>query len=280
MKTEYPLRALCATLEVSASGYYAWQQRQSRPSPRHQENQRLQRVIEQIHRESRKTYGSPRIQAQLRAGGQHHGRNRIGRLMRQAQICGRVRRRYRVTTTDSRHGEPIAPNRLATVPAASAPDRIWVADITYIPTGEGWLYLAAILDQYSRRVVGWAMSAQPDTTLVLSAWDMAVSQRQPPAGLLFHSDRGAQYASGSYRRALQAARAVASMSRPANCYDNAQMEAFWSTLKLELVYRQHFATRTAARRALFDYIEIFYNRQRLHSALTYQSPAQFELTHN
>ena len=280
MKREYPLRILCATLAVSASGYYAWQQRQACPSPRAQTDQRLQRVIEQIHWESRKTYGAPRIQAQLRTYGQHHGRNRIGRLMRQARICGRVRRRYRVQTTDSRHGEPIAPNRLAQWPAATGPNRIWVADITCVHTDEGWLYVAGILDQYSRRIVGWAMSAQADTALVLSAWDMAVSQRQPPAGLLFHSDRGAQYASGPYRRAVQAVRAVASMSRKANCYDNALMEAFWSTLKLELVYRQRFTTRTAARRALFDYMEIFYNRQRLHSALAYQSPAQFELTHN
>lgn len=280
MKTEYPVRILCATLAVSASGYYAWQQRPARPSARAQTDQQLQTVIVQIHGTSRQTYGAPRIQACLRAQGQRHGRNRIGRLMRQAHIWGRVRRRYRVTTTDSRHGEPIAPHRLATQPAARTPNRIWVADITYIPTDEGWLYLAAILDQYSRRIVGWAMSAHADTTLVLQAWTMAVQHRQPPAGLVFHSDRGVQYASGPYRRALQARHAQASMSRKANCYDNAMMEAFWSTLKLELVYRQRFATREGARRALFEYIEIFYNRQRLHSALAYQSPVHFEQTHN
>jgi transposase InsO family protein len=178
------------------------------------------------------------------------------------------------------HDHPIAPNRLAQVPKATAPNQLWVADITYIETQEGWLYLAAILDLYSRKIVGWAMSERIDTTLVLKALGMALQHRNPPANLLLHSDRGIQYASGDYRRALNDAGLVASMSRKGNCYDNATMESFWSTLKLELVYRCHFATRAQACRQLFDYIEVFYNRQRTHSALDYHSPVDFELQNN
>jgi transposase InsO family protein len=166
------------------------------------------------------------------------------------------------------------------MPAPERPDQVWVADITYIRTGEGWLFLAAILDLYSRRVVGWATSQCNDTALVLEAWDKAWCQRNRPAGLLFHSDRGVQYASSQYRQALATAQAVASMSRKANCYDNAVMEAFWSTLKLELVYRRDFATVRQAHQAVFEYIEAFYNRRRRHSALAYQSPEQFECSNN
>ena len=282
MKTEHAITALCRAFAVAASGYYGWRRRQKEPGPRAQEDQRLKEQIRRLHQESRQTYGAPRIQAALRATGQSHGRNRLGRLMREEQICGRQKRRYRVVTTDSKHDQPIAPNRLAALPAASRPNQVWVADITYIQTGEGWLYLAGILDLYSRRIVGWALSERIDTALILAAWNMALCHRQPPAGLLFHSDRGVQYASLENRQALQMAQAVASMSRKANCYDNAVMEAFWSTLKLELVYRQAggFATRQGARRALFEYIEVFYNRQRLHSALDYQTPAGFELANN
>ena len=202
--------------------------------------------------------------------------------MREQQLCGRQQRRYRVQTTDSRHDHPIAPNRLPDLPKASGPNQIWLADITYIQCGANWLYLAAIMDLYSRKIVGWAMSEHIDTALVLRAWDMALSHRQPPAGLVFHSDRGVQYASGQHRAALAAARVIASMSRKGNCYDNAAMEAFWSTLKLELIYRlpAGFATIEEARAAVFDYIEIFYNRQRLHSALDYKSPAEFECARN
>ena len=200
--------------------------------------------------------------------------------MRQAGLCGRQKGRYRVQTTDSNHDEPIAPNHLAQAPKATAPNQLWVADITYIQTQEGWLYLAAILDLYSRKIVGWAMSERIDTTLALKALAMALLHRQPPTGLLFHSDRGVQYASGDYRQALQAARLVPSMSRKGNCYDNAAMESFWSTLKLELIYRRDFATRAQARTDIFDYIETFYNRQRTHSALNYLSPIDFELKNN
>jgi putative transposase len=282
MKNEHSVERLCEAFEVSKSGYYQWQARQIQPAPRRREDQKLSDQIRSIHQASRATYGAPRIQASLRNAGQRHGRNRIARLMREQNLCGRQKRRYRVVTTDSRHEQPIAPNRLAELPAPSAPNQIWLADITYIQTGQGWLYLAAILDLYSRKIVGWASGERIDTALVLAAWNRALLHRQPPTGLVFHSDRGVQYASLQYRSALEVAQAVASMSRQANCYDNAVMEAFWSTLKLELIYRQEngFATRERARAALFDYIEVFYNRQRLHSALGYQTPAGFECARN
>ena len=280
MKNDYPILALCQNLEVSPSGYYNWQNRRIAPGPRAVENQTLIRQIDQIHTQSRHTYGSPRIVAELRKQGRRHGRNRIARLMRQVGLQGRQQGRYRVQTTDSNHDEPIAPNRLAEAPKATAPNQLWVSDITYIETQEGWLYLAAILDLYSRKIVGWAMSERIDTSLVLAALRMARLQRQPAANLLCHSDRGAQYASADYRAALAEAGWVASMSRRGNCYDNATMESFWSSLKLDLVYRRTFATRTQARRELFDYIECFYNRQRSHTALGFRSPVDFELQNN
>jgi transposase InsO family protein len=276
MKTQHSIRSLCQALEVSPSGYYDWCQRQSQPGPRAQENARLAAQILQIHRDSRQTYGSPRIQAQLSQAGCSHSRRRIARLMRQQGLCGRAKGRFRVCTTDSHHDQPIAPNRLPELPAPSAPNQIWVGDITYIPTDEGWLYLAGILDLYSRRLTGWAMSEHIDTQLILAAWGMAQTHRQPPTGLVFHSDRGVQYASLDYRHALQNAQAIASMSRKANCYDNAAMESFWSTLKHELIYRRHFQTRAEAQQAIFEFIEVFYNRQRLHSSLGYLSPLDFE----
>ena len=280
MKAEHPLRTLCQALEVSASGYYDWEQRKSCPAPRAREEQKLQAQIARIHEESRQTYGAPRVQMELRGQGQRHGRNRIARLMRATGLCGRQKKRYRVRTTDSKHDQPIAPNRLAEVPAARGPNQIWVADITYVSTGQGWVYVAAILDLYSRRIVGWAVSQQINTALVIMALNMALRHRQPPKGLLFHSDRGVQYASSEYRQALLNARLVASMSRKANCYDNAAMEAFWSTLKWELIYRRAFEDVADVRQAIFDYIEVFYNRQRLHSSLGYQTPADFEGANN
>ena len=200
--------------------------------------------------------------------------------MQQESLCGRQKGRYRVQTTDSNHDQPIAPNLLAQAPKATAPNQIWVADITYIKIPGGWLFVAAILDLYSRRIVGWAMSQRIDTALVLEALSMALLHRNPPASLLFHSDRGVQYASGDYRRALAQADLVASMSRKGNCYDNAAMESFWSTLKLELVYRRDFTSQSQARNEIFNYIEAFYNRQRSHSALGYLSPVDFELQNN
>jgi transposase InsO family protein len=271
---------LCEAFEVSRSGYYQWQARQRQPSARHQADRQLTEQVLRIHRDSRQTYGAPRIVAALGQSGQRHGRNRIARLMREQAIWGRQKRRFRAKTTDSKHDEPIAPNHLAQAPPPQGPNQIWAADITYVPTAQGWAYVAGILDLCSRRVVGWAVSQQIDTALVLAALNMALDHRQPPAGLLFHSDRGVQYASLPYRRALALAAIVASMSRKANCYDNAVMEAFWSTLKLELIYRRQFDDSNQLRQALFEYIEIFYNRQRLHSALGYQTPAQFESANN
>ena len=280
MKAEHSILTLCQYLEVSPSGYYDWQKRRTAPGRRAVANQTLTKQIEAIHLQSRQTYGSPRIMDALRKQGCRHGRNRIARLMKAGRLCGRQQGRYRVRTTDSNHDQPIAPNRLAQAPKATAPNQLWVADITYIETQEGWLYLAAILDPYSRKIVGWAMSERIDTTLVLKALAMALLHRKPPANLLCHSDRGVQYASGDYRRALSQAGLLASMSRKGNCYDNATMESFWSTLKLELIYRTSFATRTQARTQIFDYIETFYNRQRSHSALNYHSPVDFELQNN
>jgi putative transposase len=280
MKPQHSILSLCEALEVSPSGYYDWQERRLCPGPRAVANRALSKKIKQLHQESRQTYGSPRILMELRKQGARHGRTRVCRIMQQEGLCGRQKGRYRVQTTDSNHDHPIAPNLLAQAPKASAPNQVWVADITYIKTPEGWLFVAAILDLYSRRIVGWAMSQRIDTALVLQALSMALLHRNPPANLLFHSDRGVQYASADYRRALAQAGLVASMSRKGNCYDNAAMESFWSTLKLELVYRRDFTSLSQARIEIFNYIEAFYNRQRSHSALDYLSPVDFELQNN
>jgi putative transposase len=280
MKNDHSIASLCQHLEVSPSGYYDWLKRRDCPGPRAAENQNLAKKIGQIHLNSRKTYGSPRIMHELRKQGCRHGRNRIARLMQEENLCGRQQRRYRVRTTNSNHDEPIAPNRLAEAPKATAPNQLWVADITYIQTQAGWLYVAAILDLYSRKIVGWAMSERIDTSLVLRALMMALLHRNPPAKLLFHTDRGVQYAAGDFRKALTEAKLIPSMSRKGNCYDNATMESFWSTLKLELIYRHDFQNRSEARLAIFDFIEIFYNRQRSHSSLGYLSPLDFELQNN
>jgi putative transposase len=280
MKNEYSILSLCEHLEVSTSGYYDWYKRLDCPGPRALENLALAQEIGQIHAHSRHTYGSPRVMQELRKKGRRHGRHRIARLMQQEGLCGRQKGRHRVQTTDSRHDQPIAPNHLAQAPKATAPNQLWVADITYIETLEGWLYLAGILDLYSRKIVGWAMSERIDTSLVLKALDMALLHRRPPSNLLFHTDRGVQYASGDFRQTLRQASLVASMSRKGNCYDNAFMESFWSTLKLELVYRGRFQSRAQARTQIFDYIEVFYNRQRSHSALDFHSPVDFETINN
>lgn len=280
MKDQYSIAALCRHLAVSSSGYYAWWQRREQPGPRAVADQRLAGQIKAIFAGSRQTYGSPRIQQELGKQGYRHGRNRIARLMRAQGLCGRQKARYRVRTTDSNHAHPIAPNHLATRPKATGPNQIWVQDITAIQTQEGWLFVAAILDLYSRKIIGWAMGPRNDTALVLQALTMARLHRQPPAQVLCHSDRGVQYAAAAFRHALAQAGWIASMSRKGNCYDNAAMESFWSTLKLELVYRRNFPTRQHARTAIFDFIEGFYNTKRSHSALNYFSPVDFELKNN
>ena len=280
MRRDHSIAMLCDNLGVSPSGFYDWDRRRRCPGARSLEDQALVEQITVIHAESRQTYGAPRMVDELRDLGRRHGRNRIARLMKSRGLCGRQKGRYRVQTTDSNHDHPIAPNRLAEAPATTGPDQIWVADITYIQTAEGWLYLAGVLDLHSRRIVGWAMSPTIDSALVLAALGMAVLHRQPPRGLLFHSDRGVQYAAGNFRAALKAAGLTASMSRRGNCYDNAAMESFWSTLKLELVYRQEFQTHQQASALIFDFIEVFYNRQRRHTSLGGLSPANFETKNN
>jgi transposase InsO family protein len=272
-KAHFPIRALCATLGVSRAGFYAWQERA--PSVHAQTDERLGLEIAAIHGESRQRYGSPRVHAELVDRGHQTSRKRVARLMRHRGLAGRRRRRFR-TTTDSRHAFPVAPNVLARQFEQEAPDVAWVTDITYIPTGEGWLYLAVILDLYSRFVVGWAMSERITRDLTLNALDMALVRRCPPPGLVHHSDRGSQYASGDYQQVLTAAGLVGSMSRRGNCWDNAVAESFFATVKVELVHDATWATRAAARAELFEYIEVFYNGQRRHSSLGYLSPRAFE----
>jgi transposase InsO family protein len=274
MSHEHPIKAMCEMLEVSRSGYYQW--RGARTSARARQTEAIKVKIVRAHEASRGTYGSPRVTAALRGQGEAVGRNRVARLMREAGLRGRQARRYRVRTTDSAHHEPIAPNLLAEAPAPTKPDEAWVTDITYVETDEGWLYLAGVLDLFSRRLIGWAMGSGLETALPLAALHMALRRRRPGAGLLHHSDRGCQYASAAYRSSLAAHGCIASMSRRGNCYDNATMESFWSTLKLELLYRRRFATRADASTAIFDYIESFYNRTRLHSALGFKSPLDYE----
>jgi len=280
MKTAHSIVLLCELFQVSPSGYYDWQKRRHTPCSRERKNQQLRDRIKHIHQRSRQTYGSPRVLADLRKEGSRHGRNRIARLMREQGLCGRQKRRWRIPTTDSAHDQPIAPNRLAETPAPTAPNQVWVDDITYLRTPQGWLYLAAIMDLHSRKIVGWSMSPCIDTALTLAALQMALRRNPPPGPALFHSDRGVQYASAPYRQALAQAGLAPSMSRKANCYDNAAMESFWSTLKLELVYRHEFLSHQHARSAIFDFIEIFYNRQRAHSALDYLSPVDFASLNN
>jgi transposase InsO family protein len=279
MRSEYSIDQLCQTLSVTRSGYHAWAGRP--PGSRAQANAALWRLIEQAHQESRQTYGSPRVHRWLQQRGHACGRHRIARLMRAARLRSQTRRRFRpLSLTDSNHDLPIAPNRLRELTMPSRRDAVWVADITYVPTDEGWLYVAGVLDRCTRRCIGWAMGDTLTTTLPLSALEMALQHRQPPAGLVHHSDRGVQYASESYRRRLARAGVIPSMSRRGNCYDNALMESFWSSLKRELVHRTHFTTRREAQAAIFEWIEIFYNRERLHSALGFKSPVDFETNLN
>jgi putative transposase len=270
----FPIDLMCRVLEVSRSGYYAWKKR--RPAPRTVESTKLAIEIKVIHDRSRRTYGSPRVHAELRARGQLVGRNRVAKLMRAQGLVAKRRRRFRATT-DSKHSMPTAPNTLGRAFKQSAPNAAWVTDITYVPTREGWLYLAVILDLFSRRVVGWAMSDRITRKLTLDALDMALCARRPPRGLLHHSDRGCQYASHDYRRELADRGIDCSMSRKANCWDNAVAESFFATLKTELVHHDDYPSRARARSAIFDYVEVFYNRQRRHSHLGYVSPEEFEL---
>ena len=270
---DYAVRDLCQALGVSRSGYYAWQVRQA--SGEDPDLKALLEHIRRIHKKSLRTYGSPRIHAQLKAEGFQYNRKRIARLMRLNGIVGQ-RKHRKVHTTNSRHNYPVAPNLLNREFQAEQANQKWVADFTYIPTREGWLYLAVILDLYSRKAVGWSMKAEMTTELVEDALKMALYERQPDPGLLHHSDRGSQYASDQLRKILDDHHISVSMSRTGNCYDNAVMESFFSTLKCEWVYFQDYQTRTQASRDIFAYLAGFYNRVRLHSTLGYRSPDQFE----
>ena len=271
---EYAVKRMCKVLKVQRSGYYAWRKR--KPSTREQANQVLLALIEAEHVRSRQTYGSPRLHVVLKRQGVRCGHNRVARLMRLHGIVARRKRRSYPRTTQRQAGVIPAPNRLNQDFSASAPNRKWVSDFTYIETAQGWLYLAVVLDLFSRRVIGWAMSARMDTPLVLSALQMALLGRRPPAGLLHHSDQGSQYTSDAYLDCLNTALAELSMSGAGNCYDNAVMESFFSTLKTECV-TGIFLTHTQARTVIFEYMEVWYNRQRLHSSLGYCSPVDFEL---
>lgn len=264
---------MCRLLGVSRSGYYAWSK--AGISKRHRENAMILGRIREVYKISRGTYGSPRITDELRAGGMMHSRKRIARLMRINRIAAKTKRRFKATTY-SGHKLPVAPNLLTKPFGAMGTDRIWVSDITYVWTDEGWLYLAVILDLFSRRCVGWAMSNRITAGLVLRAFNQAILRRNPGKGLIFHSDRGVQYASEAFRNVLTRHGCIQSMSAKGNCYDNAVAESFFHTLKTEYVYFEKYGTRDEAQSGIFEYIEVFYNRTRRHSAIGSSSPVDFE----
>jgi putative transposase len=273
-RLEHSIKRMCELLDVTRSGYYAWHPEE--PGVRELENRVLLEQIKIEYKSSRQTYGSPRIQASLRRNGFACGRHRVARLMHKAGLSPQKRHRWHPVTTQRQAGVTPAPNRLNQDFSATTANTKWVSDFTYIDTAQGWLYLAIILDLYSRKVVGWAMSEQMNSTLVEIALGMALQTRQPKTALLHHSDQGSQYTSDVYQSKLRDANIQLSMSRVGNCYDNAVAESFFGTLKSECVTHQ-FATHALARVTVFEYIEIWYNRQRLHSTLGYLSPAEFEL---
>jgi putative transposase len=273
-RVNVPVVRLCHALGVSTSGYYAWRQRG--PSRRALANEALLVHLRAIRTETYETYGSPRMHAELVARGQPCSLNRVARLMRLYHLPARHKRPYHPKTTCPDPTRPVAPNRLAQDFTADAPNQKWVGDITYIATSQGWLYLAAVLDLHSRRIVGWALDLTMTTDLVRAALEMALGRRQPAAGLVHHTDRGSQYTSSAYQDLLTAHGLVASLSSTGHCYDNAPMESFFGTLKAELISRTTYATRAAARQDIVSYIEGFYNATRRHSALGYRSPRDFE----
>lgn len=270
---EFRVWLMCRVLAVSRSGYYAWLNRPE--SARTRANRTLVSQIRLAHQRSRRSYGSPRITDELNDSRMVCGRHRVARLMRAAGIRAKTVKKYKATT-NSKHALPVAANLLARQFTVSRPNRVWVADITYIWTAEGWLYLAVVLDLYSRLIVGWAMSDRCDGALTLSALRQAFANRRPSPGLIHHSDRGRQYAAGDYQKLLREYGAICSMSRKGDCWDNAPCESFFGTLKQELVYQERFSTRAEAKAMIFEYIEVFYNRQRRHSAAGSHSPVEFE----
>jgi putative transposase len=272
-RDEWPVRLLCDALDVSPAGYYAWRDRPA--SARQQEQEALLVAIRAIHAEFHARYGSPRVHAELVARGYNCCEHTVARLMRENGLAAKTARKYRCTT-DSNHDLPVAENLLDRQFDPEAPNEAWVTDITYIPTREGWLYLAVVEDLYSRRVVGWSMADHLESRLVVDALALAVERRLPGEDLLAHSDRGSQYASDHYQSLLARHGITCSMSRRADCWDNAPMESFFASLKKELVHGADFATRAEARAAIVEYIEVFYNSQRRHSSLGYVSPAAYE----
>ena len=272
-KAAYPVSVLCRVMQVSRSGFYAWLS--GRRSVREGQDRRLVVVIKEAFKESRQTYGSPRIHDKLHQRGIAVGRTRVERLMRNAGITPPRKRRFR-KTTDSNHKFPIADNLLDRDFSSTKPNRRWSTDITYIWTKSGWLYLAVVMDLFSRRIIGWSMKNTMATDLVLSALDMALYERRPGEGLIHHSDRGSQYASGDYQKVLDKRGIECSMSRKGDCWDNAVMESFFRTLKVERVHRDRYQDRRQAKSAVFEFIETFYNTVRCHSTLDYKSPNTFE----
>lgn len=272
-KANFPITLMCRVLEVSRSGYYAWRRRPE--SRRSREDRRLVVSIKAVHERSKRRYGSPRVTRELQDQGEPVGRHRVARLMREHGLRGRRRRRHRVTT-QSNHGHAMAANVLARGFDVEGPNQVFASDITYVWTMQGWLYLSVVMDLYSRRVVGWAMSERINAELTLEALRLALSTRRLEGKVLHHSDRGSQYASDAYRRLLKRHGIDCSMSRKGNCWDNAVVESFFATLKVELIHESVFVTREQARREIFEYIELFYNRWRRHSYLGYLSPVDYE----
>jgi transposase InsO family protein len=266
---------MCRVLHVSTSGFYAWQRRPK--SPQVQRRKTLQTEIKKIHQTKNKdSYGSPRVHQELQKQGTFCCENTVAKVMQESGIQAKTVKKFQVTT-DSKHAHPVAENVLdRQFDRATRPNQIWVSDITYVWTQEGWMYLTCVLDLYSRKVVGWSMSSRMTKEFVMEALEMAIRHRCPQDELLHHSDRGSQYASEAYRELLTRNGITCSMSRKGNCWDNAVMESFFATLKKELIHHERYATRSAARASIFEYIEVFYNRERLHSTLGYQSPEQFE----
>ena len=270
----FPVEVACDVLGVSRSGYYRWRDRPASASATRRVE--LAAKVRAVHEANRRVYGSPRVHAALAASGERVCENTVAKVMRQHEIRARTARKYVPRTTDSAHDRPVAANVLGRDFDATRPDQKWAADITYVPTGQGWLYLAGVIDLCSRKVVGWSMAEHLRTDLVADALRMAIARRSPGEGLLHHSDRGVQYASDDYQHLLAVSDIACSMSNKGDCWDNAVMESFWGTLKAELVNHEHYATRDEARASIFEYIEVFYNRHRLHSSLGYVSPEQFE----
>jgi transposase InsO family protein len=272
-QAQFPVSVMCSVFQVSRSGYYAWNKRPE--STRSKENRELSQEIAAIHRESDGIYGSPKIHGELQRRGKRHGKNRIVRLMRKDGLYSKTKRKFRVTT-DSSHSQPVAPNLLNREFTPARANQAWVCDITYIWTAEGWLYLAIVMDLFSRTIVGWSMAERMTRQLTMDALTLAAKRRNPPRGLLHHSDRGSQYASDDYQALLTKLGMICSMSRTGNCWDNAPAESFFGILKRELIFHKRYLSRSQARQSIFDYIERFYNRRRIHSSLGYLTPNEFE----